>query len=41
MKIERMYNGTIEYGVIRSNGVTLGNYMMPDWDDINSVGFIV
>lgn len=40
MKIERMYNGTIEYGIINSNGVTLGNYMMPDWDDINSVGFI-
>ena len=40
MKIEKMYNGTIEYGVIRSNGVTLGNYMMPDWDDLNSVGSI-
>ena len=40
MKIERMYDGNIEFGIIKSNGVTLGNYMMPDWDDINSVGFI-
>lgn len=40
MKIEKIYDGNIEYGIIKSNGVTLGNYAMPNWDDINSVGFI-
>lgn len=40
MKIEKIYDGNIEYGIIKSNGVLLGNYAMPNWDDINSVGFI-
>lgn len=40
MKIEKIYDGNIEYGIIKSNGILLGNYATPNWDDINSVGFI-